>query len=497
MTKPQRRTLQKRPSAATAPLLQAAVIGILLVALGLVCFHVKTSVRDPDLWLHLKAGDWIAHHHAVPFADSFSRIAKGRSWLAYSWLPELSLYAAYRALGVVGIGYYGTLLTLGVACAVLWMAWRLSGRFLASCVLAALACWAFLFNSMPRPVFLSMIFFSITLAILLLADRSGRVQLLYWLPLVFLLWSNSHVQFIYGLGVLGLFLAVTAGERVALRFGLLPSLCEPSKLPIGRVAAVLVACFVATLIGPYTFHLYTKVYDYSKAKVIYSLVLELQALSFRYPRNFVQLALTAAAFVAVGWNKKVDLFKLALLTVCTVIAYRAIRDSWFVTLATVACIADSWVKQSEAEERKPAPRIALGLAAALVCLMGLAPTFGFDRTGLTATVASAFPVQAADFVRQQQLPGPIYNAFGWGGFLIWYLPEYPVVIDGRTDLYGDDMVELFTKTAWAVSYAQDPYLNDARVILVERSIPLVKFLSEDPRYELLYKDKIAAVFRRR
>jgi hypothetical protein len=473
------------------------VIGLLLVALGLVCFHVKTSVLDPDLWLHLKAGDWIAHHHAVPFTDSFSRIASGRSWLAYSWLPELSLYAAYRSLGIVGIGYFGTLLTLAVACAVLWMGWRLSGSFFLSSALAMWACWAFLFNSMPRPVYLSMIFFSITLAILLLANRSGRVQLLYWLPAVFLLWSNSHIQFIYGLATVGLFLAILIAEHLAIRFGVFPALCEEPRLPVGKVAAVLAACLIATLIGPYSFHLYTKIYDYSKSKIIYSLVIELQALSFRYPRNFIQLALTAVAFVAVGWNKKVDLFKLALLAFCSVVAYRTIRDSWFITIAAVACIADCWVKEPETEGQKLMPRIALGLAVALVCLMGLAATFGFDGNGLTATVASAFPVQAADFVREQHLPGPIYNAFGWGGFLIWYLPEYPVVIDGRTDLYGDEMVELFTKTAWAVSYAQDPYLNGARIILVEKKIPLVKFLSEDPRYELLYQDKIAAVFRRR
>jgi hypothetical protein len=313
----------------------------------------------------------------------------------------------------------------------------------------------------------------------------------------FFLWSNCHIQFIYGLGVVGLLLAITVAERLALRFGFFPSLCEPLELPPGRVAAVFAACLVATLIGPYSFHLYTKVYDYSKSKVIYSLIMELHAPGFRYLPDFVQLGLTAVAFIAMGWHKKVDLFKLALLTVCTIIAYRTIRDSWFITITAVACIADSWVKEPQKEGGKLAPRIALSLAAALICLMGLAPTFGFDRNGLAASVASRFPVQAADFVRQQQLPGPIYNSFGWGGFLIWYLPEYPVVIDGRTDLYGDDIVKLSTKTSQAVSYAQDPYLNEARVVLVEQIIPLVKFLSEDPRYELLYKDKIAAVFRRR
>jgi len=72
-----------------------------------------------------------------------------------------------------------------------------------------------------------------------------------------------------------------------------------------------------------------------------------------------------------------------------------------------------------------------------------------------------------------------------------------VVVDGRTDLYGDEMVVRFRKTAWGVSYDTDPHLNESRVVLIEREIPLTKFLSKDPRFELVYQDKLAAVFRRR
>ena len=36
-----------------------------------------------------------------------------------------------------------------------------------------------------------------------------------------------------------------------------------------------------------------------------------------------------------------------------------------------------------------------------------------------------------DFIQQQHLPGPIYNRYGWGGYLIFRLyPEYRVYVDG-------------------------------------------------------------------
>jgi hypothetical protein len=35
----------------------------------------------------------------------------------------------------------------------------------------------------------------------------------------------------------------------------------------------------------------------------------------------------------------------------------------------------------------------------------------------------------------------MFNSYNWGGYLLWELPEYPVFIDGRTDLYDDELVE--------------------------------------------------------
>ena len=43
------------------------------------------------------------------------------------------------------------------------------------------------------------------------------------------------------------------------------------------------------------------------------------------------------------------------------------------------------------------------------------------------------------------------------GFLAWYMPDYPVAIDGRTDLYGDEMDKLFFDSQNAdTSYTTDP-----------------------------------------
>ncbi len=49
--------------------LQLLALLSLLMLVAAIAFGARTTVRDPDLWWHLKVGDWIVEHHAVPYAD--------------------------------------------------------------------------------------------------------------------------------------------------------------------------------------------------------------------------------------------------------------------------------------------------------------------------------------------------------------------------------------------------------------------------------------------
>src|SRR5215470_15606563 len=128
--------------------LQLAALTLLLAGVGLISFQLKLCVLDPDIWWHLKVGDWIIDHFAVPHTGILSRTAASRPWVAYSWGYEVLLSRAYAWFGLLGIGLFGVLLTLAVACAIYSMLRRLSGQFWPALILASLACWAFLFTVM-------------------------------------------------------------------------------------------------------------------------------------------------------------------------------------------------------------------------------------------------------------------------------------------------------------------------------------------------------------
>jgi hypothetical protein len=479
-------------------LFQWMALAALLTGAGALAFQFKYCVTDYDIWWHLKVGDWIVEHLAVPHTGILSRTAAERPWVAYSWGYEVLLSRAYAAFGLIGIGLFGTLLTVAVAYATYWMLLRLSGRFWLSCIGTAVVCSAFLYQGSPRPFFFSMALFAVTLTLLLEANRTGRVQSLYWLPPIFALWTNLHIQFIYGLFPVGLLTALCVAQHMMSASGIAPRFLLAPRLPAAKLAMIFAGCVAASLIGPNFYHSYVSVIEYSKAKFTYTVIVELQPIGFRDFREYIELLITAAGFFAVGWQKKIDPFKLLLLMAASVLAFRTMRDGWFLCIAAAACIGDAFASETSQDHPETWLENA-GIAGAVAVLLLLsANATNFTQRELDRAISANYPVDAINFLRRNPVPGPLYNDLTFGGFLMWYMPQYPVVIDGRNDLYGDDLDQIFFHCENAdKSYLTDPYLNESGVVLLGSDLPLAKILTIDPRFQLIYRDKVATVYSRR
>lgn len=464
-------------------ILRPATLGSLFAVVLWRSLALKLTVSDLDNWWHLKLGDWILQNHACPHTAIFSATAANRPWAAYSWGYEILLSLSYKWQDILGMSIFGTVLTLLVAASVYRMTRHLSGRFWMACLIATATCSVFLFSVCPRPVYFSMMLFTAELILILEANRSGRMHTLYWLPLIFFFWANLHIQFVYGLAVIGLLPGVNRAQRLVAKAGWEPEYLSAPTLPLGPLFAIAVSCVLAACISPYSYHLYEIVYGYASAKIPYKMIRELQPIAFQSPSQYLQLLLTGVAFFAVGRKKHIDLFKFALLILATVIGYRMMRDAWFICIVAAACLTDFAVKE---EDTQPAETWYEWAALAVVLVVAgllFARDTSFHRAGLDAQISRLFPVNAANYLRQHPEPGPLYNAFDWGGFLIWYTPDYPVAIDGRTDLYGDDLDARFLETGSGEdSYRTDPYLNGAGIILLQREMPLTALLYRDQRF---------------
>ena len=224
-------------------LLRLLALTALVVGVGVECFITKLAVLDPDIWWHLSVGDWIVHNRAFPHVGIFSRTAGDQVWRAYSWGYEVLLSRAYSWFGILGIGVFGTALTTSVALLIFCMLCRLSRRFWVAWLLSILVYCGFLFNIAPRPVFFTASLFIITLTLLLESLRTGNPRPLYWLPAIFLIWANCHIQFIYGMAAVGLFVAVNLLQKITGVLKIDPAFLEtPSSSSYSSAACVCGLC---------------------------------------------------------------------------------------------------------------------------------------------------------------------------------------------------------------------------------------------------------------
>jgi hypothetical protein len=109
------------------------------------------------------------------------------------------------------------------------------------------------------------------------------------------------------------------------------------------------------------------------------------------------------------------------------------------------------------------------------------------------------PAKAVQFIQENKPAGPLFNSYNWGGYLIYKLwPDYPVYIDGRTDLYDDVFIRRYLDVA-AGNEGWQQALDEDRInlVLIESDGTLARFLKADPAWSTLYQDKMATVFARK
>jgi hypothetical protein len=468
---------------------QAMVLALLFAAPALICVRAACA-NDPDIWWHLRTGGWILQHHTVPRFDPFSGANAGKPWAAYSWLFELMVVRLFERLGLVGLVGYSAGMVLAITVAVQHLVKRLQGDFSIGVLLTFATCFSLSHLYTPRPWLFSILFFVMEIDILMHARRTGRTRELMWLPLIFALWSNLHIQFIDGLAVL----ALAAGEAVAAQW----AVGVRTRLRAGWGVAALGASVLATLANPYGWRIYGIARDLAAQAGVMDKISELQAIPFRSVPDFLVLFLALGAAAALAWNRRFPLFETGLLVFAAVVSFRSQRDVWVMAVVAAAILASTIRGPRRATIQLPKFATRLAVVAAGVAVLGGFRVMHMNNQRLEAEVAKSLPVHAVEAIRAKGYAdaahGPLYNDFNWGGYLIWAL-RMPVSIDGRAAFYGDDSIDRSMAT-WNAEpdWAADAQLKRAGVVIGPVKAPLIQVLRMDPRFRLVYEDELAAVF---
>ena len=448
---------------------------------GIAAMHGAAQLDDPDFWWHLRAGEWTLAHGAVPDQETFSANHASPRWVAYSWLYDLVLAMLHARFGLLAQVLLAVALALAIAGCLHSLLLRLSTRPPVAALLTLVGVLA-----MARMIYGRSTMFTVLLAILevrLLCEALvfGRSRALLLVPLVIAAWANVHVQFVYGLFVLGCFAAQAFAER------------RSPRPWIGTFAASL----LATLANPYGWRIYEPFVLYLRqSATIYDHIQELRAPGFRSLESWALLGIVLAVAWSAGRSGVRRPFLLLLSVVAAVIAFRSARDAWFVVVTALPVVATTLARDPGVEEARAQPLfVAIGVAVFLACG---AARLDLSGKGLAAQSAKSFPDGAAAWVESHRKPGPILNHYDWGGFLLWRLPAYRVSVDGRSYVYTGDYFER-SLALWRTEPGGEssPLLESAEVVVGKKTLPLTTMLEKDPRFERTYEDAIASVYVRR
>ena len=457
-----------------------------------------SALRDADFWWHLRVGDWILANRSWPTSGLFSQ-ASGNIWRDFQWGFDVIAALTFRALGFRALP--ALLIALRAAFAV--VSFLLAGGwrgFWGACGLSVIGQFLVLPLG-PGPAFVSLIFFGVELLLLLEIRDSGNFRWLLALPVLFFFWANVDANFIYGVALLLLFVGATWMEHRKAAGNPLGIERAPAKVSLRMALATFAGCFFAIFLNPYGWH---PLFSFLPGR--FSLVNDylpgFKALGFRQPQDYLLMLVAMGAFFALGLRRSRDLFQIAALVAVSALAFYSRQESGFLVLVSVAVIgrslmaADRGAPSHALSDWSP-KRLGSLFGAAVLLLVVFWARVPRDRQPLLAKIGESFPVRAADFLSRQRQPEPLFNSYAWGGFLMWYLPEYPVAIDARPGLYSDDERRAYFRAMNAdIPYRDCPSMNQARTLLLEKGNVLAEAFRGVVGFQLIYEDDISLVYGR-
>ncbi|MFN4140917.1 hypothetical protein [Aestuariivirga sp.] len=471
------------------------VLGCLVAlysALGTIAIR-ETVLREPDLWWHIKTGEWMWEHGAFPTTDPFSFTFADQPWIAKEWLSQVIYFAVHSLAGWNGVMVLAAA-SVALAAAALYKFLSEDLRpILAGCVtLVALLLASPAMSA--RPHLLTMVLVVIWTHQLFAASQRREAPAFGWL-LLLLLWANLHAAFTFGF-VIALFAFLDFLERTRLT----------RREMLLRWVAFLALCPTVTLLNPYSYQAILITWSVVGPNEAVPLIGEWQP--FNAQSLMVhEFALLGLVFMSLVSGFRLGIARALFIAVMLHLFLTHLRYAYimFPTLPIVVApaIAAQFPRLSAAHWRaQPRDRlehmaswhfksIIAGLAA-LLAVMAALQAFVLP----TAPPESIAATTALAYVKSKKVSGNVMNAYNYGGALIYN--GIPTFIDGRADqlflggftkqfAYGPDneadMIEALRKynIRWTLLYPDDP-----RTALLDKL----------PGWKRAFEDKFTVIHRR-
>ncbi len=456
-------------------------IGIVLLVLTV--FLARSSIADPDLWWHLRAGLDMLSSGGLIRVDSYSYLTGGQIWINHEWLAEVLFALVYSAGGTAGLALFRLVISFTVLGVCFWYLSRHRVSVMQSAVLLLFASLC-LYSGVGtvRPQMFTFLFFLLILLAICAAER-GQIRLLWLLPPVFVAWANLHGGFLVGLGTLLVWACFhLLIERRGFRQILLP----------------VVLSVLAVLINPYGLDLAVFLLrSYAIPRPYISEWSPIAILSANGAVFLALLVLTGASLLKA--RRKVPAALTFLFCLFAVAPLVSARHLPLFAIAAVV-IAGQAVGEATAvlfDHIKGASYTPL--ASILPLLSAIALSLLMSRNASVIQVDSrnaSYPAAAVATLKASGASGNLLIPYNWGSYAVWQLgPEVKVSVDSRETVYSERI--LAANFAFELGIGEwDTLLMKypTEMVLVNRKTAAYNLMRLEPGWVSVYEDPVAAIF---
>ncbi len=451
---------------------------------------------DADAGWHIRTGEYIMAHHAVPHQDLYSFSKAGQPWYAWEWGSDVLFGWLHHIAGLKGVVLFtGVLLSLFATTLMRRMIWRGVHVFVTLGV-ALLSVGAASIHFLARPHIFTLLFLSISVWLIEL-DREKQSRRIWLLVPLTIVWTNLHGGFLSLIAVLGLCAIGTAVEAFAAHEAWGGMWWRSA----GRYLGLAAACAAASLVNPYGYQLHVHMWEYLRSDWIKTVIQEFMSPTFRNENMFQFEMLMLTGLIAAGALLRRRAVVEALWIVFFAhMALQSVRHvPVYVTVVgpVIAYEISSWWKASTRRAAKKSfPAILNQIAADAAA--------GFKRTSVwpvavvVALVVTGapipwpkdfpdlnFPIQLVHEHEPQILASRVLTTDQWADYLIYVNPQQKVFVDGRSDFYGPETGNQYLRLLNGGPDWQDLlHKYNFNLVLLPKEMAIVQLLKTQPEWRV-------------
>lgn len=502
------------------------VIGIVF---ALTAFQAGVEIKDLDLWLHLRVGQYILDNGVIPVRDILSGTLQGKPWVDHEWLFQAIISSIHGAFGPEGLITMQVIVVSLTLLILVFVTYR-KDRLLLAAFLLFLVLQVYQTRFTIRPDIFSLLF--LALEIYILAMCIERRMAIVILGLMQIFWVNMHGFFFMGplLVILGI-AAEWIKRRVPLPYEW-NTIGRLSDNEYKRLKIILGVLLLACLCNPAGIQ--GAIYPISvlfestgDSKIFFKHIYELQrpftagqwANLDQYGPYKILILISGLSFLMN--RRKVDIsvvFVWLFFLLFSLVAIRNMVFFSFIAYLTIMVNSMHIVLEDVLPIRFITTRfkdLTIILAHVVMAMwlgtyfkqISLEAYYDFDKYEFKSEYGGVskrpFPYKAADFLVEHNIKGNFFNDFNSGAYLIGRVfPKIKVFIDGRTEVYGGKFFETYQKV-WIkgdkktfLALAQKHNITGAFLNSANQEVPppCIKLFYGLKDWHLVYFDYDAMIF---